>query len=519
MVSLARMAVATRAFSLAAVLGLMLTQGGNSSLPGLVLVGAVALLASLLTPRGTVSPTWVTLAEACLVSVLLASDISDYALLIPYLATPALISGLYRGVSGLGIVLSGELLALASVSALTHTPLDARLGEIVFTSLITGLGLGLLGSFVRSVYLQSTVADESYRDARHLLSQLRALSGHLIAGLDPVGIADNIMGIARDDLGAFQAAIFTRAEGGAVSPLRYSDSAAIQAFHGTDDLVNRCWDGRRPLSRGQLRALPLRVDSRMVGVLLLDRPDPHEEDAFDGAARRLDTESLRLDTALLFDEVRSAATNEERQRLAREVHDGVAQDVASLGYLVDDLVATAHDSLQMERLRELRQELTKVVAELRLSVFDLRSDVRSSDGLGSSISAFARQIGSRSDLTVHLTLDEGSTRLRPDVESELLRIAQEAMNNARKHAHADNLWVSCTVHPPNAEIVVRDDGTGLGKSREDSHGLRIMRERADQIGAALEIGDATGGVQLVVRLGAPTAATESADDAGRVVAR
>ena len=62
------------------------------------------------------------------------------------------------------------------------------------------------------------------------------------------------------------------------------------------------------------------------------------------------------------------------------------------------------------------------------------------------------------------------------------------VTNARKHSHAENLWVDCRVRPPFARITVVDDGTGLGDPREDSYGLKIMRERADRIGATLEIG-------------------------------
>lgn len=90
-------------------------------------------------------------------------------------------------------------------------------------------------------------------------------------------------------------------------------------------------------------------------------------------------------------------------------------------------------------------------------------------------------------MTVHLTLDEAPTRLRSEVETELLRIAQEAITNARKHSSARNLWVDCRIHPPYAAITVKDDGSGLGSGRSDSYGLKIMRERAERINALLEI--------------------------------
>ena len=132
------------------------------------------------------------------------------------------------------------------------------------------------------------------------------------------------------------------------------------------------------------------------------------------------------------------------------------------------------------------------MADLRLSIFDLRSDVSPTNGLGSALSDYVRQVGTRSGLTVHLTLNEAPTRLSPAVEAELLRIAQEAITNARKHASAKNLWVDCWTDPPQAKLVVRDDGTGIQGGREDSYGISIMRERAQRIAATLEIGNVSG---------------------------
>ena len=74
------------------------------------------------------------------------------------------------------------------------------------------------------------------------------------------------------------------------------------------------------------------------------------------------------------------------------------------------------------------------------------------------------------------------------MESELLRIAQEAVTNARKHAGAANLWVTCEVDPPFAQIEVSDDGKGLGRDRpEGRYGMTIMAERANRVRAELEI--------------------------------
>ncbi len=94
--------------------------------------------------------------------------------------------------------------------------------------------------------------------------------------------------------------------------------------------------------------------------------------------------ALRLEAALLFDEVRSLATNEERQRLAREIHDGVAQELVIVGYGIDNALATLPSDAKetAEELRTLRAEVTRVITELRLSLFELRSEVDRHGGSG-----------------------------------------------------------------------------------------------------------------------------------------
>jgi nitrate/nitrite-specific signal transduction histidine kinase len=83
------------------------------------------------------------------------------------------------------------------------------------------------------------------------------------------------------------------------------------------------------------------------------------------------------------------------------------------------------------------------------------------------------------------------------VEAELLRIVQEALANARKHSHAENIWISSRIQPPLFEIKVEDDGQGLGQGRDDSYGLKIMGERAERIGGDLEVGARDTGGTIV----------------------
>jgi signal transduction histidine kinase len=203
---------------------------------------------------------------------------------------------------------------------------------------------------------------------------------------------------------------------------------------------------------------------------------------------------------MLFDEVRSGATVEERQRLAREIHDGVAQDISSLGYMVDDL---ARVTAAPPALKELRAQITRIVSELRISIYDLHDGTTTDVGLGATISALVQDVGRSGALKVHFALEESDQRLRLDVETELLKIAQEAIVNARQHSRASNLWITCLVAPPRAEVRVEDDGVGGSVMRSGHYGLRIMHERANRINARLTVADRPGGgTAVAVTVGA-----------------
>ncbi len=146
-----------------------------------------------------------------------------------------------------------------------------------------------------------------------------------------------------------------------------------------------------------------------------------------------------------------------------------------------------------------------MITELRMSLFELRSEVDRQGGLTAAVSEYARTVGAAGGMRVHFSIEETPARLPASVEAELMRIAQEAITNARKHAGAQNLWVSCEIDPPYARIEVSDDGAGIGPHRPEGRlGLAIMAERAERIRGQLEITPrATGGTSVAVVLGTP----------------
>jgi signal transduction histidine kinase len=499
-----QVAITSRVFCLAAVLGLALVGGSSSLIQTVVTVITVGALSGYVSYITGHTSLVVLTAETVIVGLVMGLTFPDSVVLMPYLVVLPLLAGLFKGFTGVVVNLLAQAVAVVLIPILTQgfTGLDTRALALA-PWLLTNFGGGLLGVWARSLGL-TTAPDataEQYESARQLLTQLRTVARRLSAGLDSEGMSAQLMATMHERLDDSFSAVFMKMTGNVLIPLGYRGMGAQQVLTPNDPLIDQCWAEMEPVQgvvpSGNRNArhrlvLPLRVGNRMIGVAVSSAASSPDPAVVAGLMGELDAHSLRLDTALVFDEIRTMATADERQRLAREIHDGIAQEIASLGYVVDHMASTTRDPAVAQGLRELRGQLTSVVGDLRLSIFDLRSDVSATNGLGSALSDYVRQVGAKSDLTVHLTLNEAATRLSPMVEAELLRIAQEAITNARKHASARNLWVDCWTDPPFVSLSVRDDGRGMTSGRDDSYGISIMRERAQRIDASLEVTSESG---------------------------
>jgi len=501
-------------FGVLAICGVLsLAKGTEEVGRYFVLLTAIAGLASLRPPRN--SPAWLHGAvrltpylEAVFAALLIGAAGEVGIPLLPYLVVPTFVAGINAGLVGAGIAsvaTTGGLLLGQSIAQRGLTRLDWSM-FVEWVGL--GLATGVIGAWIRSIARRRASEDVSYEAAHALLTRLREIAGALPTGLDEVSLAQQVLSDVGEVTPFDRAALFVPVDSGTLVPL---------AVHGVDnadwrvDQDDGLWSRVRRHGRaeqrsgtftdpsiGQSAAIPILLGQHRTAVIGIERDGapwpPHDlieaQDTAEEAA-------LRLDTAALFSELRSLATAEERRRVAREIHDGIAQDIASVGYLVDDLAARVTEPQAVKELNDLRDRLTTIVNELRLSIFDLRSDVSPSAGLGAALAAYVRSVGAEANLTVHLVLDESAHRLAIDVETELLRIAQEAVTNARKHARARNLWVTVRIDPPRAFLRVADDGTGMGTPRPDSYGMEIMAERANRLGALLSVRNRVGGGTVV----------------------
>jgi signal transduction histidine kinase len=176
-----------------------------------------------------------------------------------------------------------------------------------------------------------------------------------------------------------------------------------------------------------------------------------------------------LQAALMFSDLQMVASIAERERLAREMHDGIAQDLVALAFSLDvlgrQLHATSTDA--QKAVSEVRTELTRMVRDIRFSISDLRSSVRPERGVGAALSSQVQSLASSTGLTVHLSLRESTFRLPAQIEAALLRAAQSMLHDIRADSSVTEIWLSLEVDPPRAELVMRHDGKAAGHLSEE----------------------------------------------------
>ena len=157
--------------------------------------------------------------------------------------------------------------------------------------------------------------------------------------------------------------------------------------------------------------VPLRGAAKTLGYCVLVGVPRWTPELDERAQLVADDFAVRLDTAVLFDDVRTLATAEERNRIAREMHDGVAQEIVGLGYIVDEIESISDHNQTRELASTLRAEITRLVSEIRFSIFDLRHEI--TDGrLAASLADYAREVSHATGLRVHLSLAESGPPCR-----------------------------------------------------------------------------------------------------------
>jgi signal transduction histidine kinase len=397
--------------------------------------------------------------------------------------------------------------------------------ELLLVAVVSGYARRL---FTEAEQRREQALDEMSRltEANALLSSLHRLAQDLPSSLDLGEVLDSTMSRLRELIGFASAAVLLRddstetwvvaaAEGARIDtgslgqgelprPVRRASLLSSPLL--AHDLMAAGGPGLVPGSRSGVYT-SLRSRGALVGILALEHTEPQRFDGRDAEvlAGLAEPAALAIDNARWFAKLRTVGADEERTRIARDLHDRIGQSLAYLAFELDRLVRRARRELVHEELTSLREDVRAVVSEMRETLYDLRSDVSLQLDLPTVLEQFIERVRQRTALDIRFDhTSEG--RLPLNQERELWRIAQEAVVNVERHAEASRVRIRWWTDGRAAVLEVSDDGKGfpVGKAtRIDAYGMLGMRERADAIGGHLEVDSRLGrGTRVRCVLGA-----------------
>src|SRR5688500_4400699 len=264
---------------------------------------------------------------------------------------------------------------------------------------------------------------------------------------------------------------------------------------------------RNELTRGLAHhaSVPLSFQGKPLGIMNITAP----------AMRRVSRAELHLldtigrlvgiaiERARLAEESAMLARADERTRLAREIHDTIAQGLAALALQIETALRNvgSDPSRVRERLEQALETARTSLDEARRSVTTLRAGATAGKPLAQALAALAREFTSESGIPVDLE-SSGDCTLPRETEGELFRIAQQALANVRQHAAARSVGITLTCRKNAATMAIEDDGRGFDARKVSAgrHGLIGMRERARAAGGVLRLTSSKAGTRIVVKV-------------------
>ena len=449
---------------------------------------------------------------------------------------PALIGGVVLGRLRWLTILLPAILVVA-IELVSDSVLDPAFPVPLDTLLIAGVVLASSAVFSHIAFgrLDALAAELSAQNSALEARNARAAALHRVSvAITSLADLDEILGAtvahARDLLGADAAALaLTEVDG----------SLALRATAGPSDAfltaaadVSDVFDLLRPDVAVSRLASPLQRGGETIGALAVASSTDRSFSIDDVET----LSSLAIQAAIAIENdrlqrsLRELAVHAERERIAREMHDGLAQ---VLGYVntksqaVTELLAAGRPAEAQAQLDELAAAARSVYVDVREAILALRTPIPPSMGLADALDDLGRRFGEASKVVVVVAADDAARALTipPEIAAQLYRIVQEALTNVRKHAAARRVWIEMSTLGATATIVVRDDGRGFEVGVDDGrpgggdwprYGLAAMRERAASIGGSVTWSPASeGGTE--VRIEAPIRPVDDGRDRDRRV--
>jgi signal transduction histidine kinase len=253
-------------------------------------------------------------------------------------------------------------------------------------------------------------------------------------------------------------------------------------------------------------SVPLLVKGKLVGGISLGAGQsrlitPEELSMLAAIGQQV---GLAVENARLYEQAEQTAVATERNRLARELHDSVTQllySVTLYAEAMSELLASGKTETASGHLHKLRDTAQEALREMRLLIFELHQPALGPAGLAAALQSRLDAVETRGGVHAELQV-EGSEELPPRVQAELYNIAQEALNNALKHAHANQVRIHLRFKEIKTEMEISDDGVGFDPTPDrmgGGYGITGMNERSRKIGGTIQIESSPGkGTKVIV---------------------
>jgi len=278
----------------------------------------------------------------------------------------------------------------------------------------------------------------------------------------------------------------------------------------SDERFYRAIDESLGYHTSSLVAVPMITKGQSIGVLEVlnkesgERFDENDRDILYALAGQA---AIAIMNARLYQEIHEekdriiALEEDVRKELARDFHDGPAQTLAAMIMGLELLEALSEQIPESvaKGLAELRTMATKTLHQVRNMIFELRPVILKTQGLEPALRSYVERLREAEDMNIHLKVEGLEERLPARLEEICFSIIQEAINNVKRHANEENVWLTAIRRGDEFQVVVKDDGEGFDLAEvERSYdkrgklGLLNMQERAEMIEGRLSIESALG---------------------------
>jgi signal transduction histidine kinase len=420
------------------------------------------------------------------------------------LLVPTFLFGWRRSAFLLTAFLAGYMAILSTAGLGADGPWaredKSSLAGVLTTPLLVVVVMQYLSSLTRRLAEQGEEARRAFRETSALYSIAQTVAtsdapGQLIAGVvDTLRRIERFSGLALFSLGR-DGELCREAgfgDGESAAPQLRLPVADAQALSRAEALIGL----DTPDGAGCACAVPVHVQEQPWGAIVFstrdEQPQLSDVRLVQAVARQL---SLGLTKISLNRQKEEMAAQEERSRIAREIHDGIAQSIYMLSLSLEKAAEVAGGDQRLgQRLGRLVGLAKEALLEVRYYIFDLKPLLQGDAGLTETIRSQIQEFSSVSGLPVQFEV-EGQERVVPlALSSSLYRIAQEALANIYRHAHASRISIRLAFCEDSVSLEVRDDGRGFPVDVESAggRGLRNIHQRASELGGQVEISSAPG---------------------------